>query len=140
MAHGHTSISAEDLLKELHPRKTFAGETLDMELAREMIQEVTHNEGATTISKKDFPALKKKLGERKGLVEAFNVYDRDGDHQVSLGDLYQTMLSNGETVTLDEVKDMLNECDLHHNGYLNFEDFRKAMASGDGIEEEEEEK
>ena len=26
------------------------------------------------------------------------------------------MLSNGENVTLDEVKEMLNECDLHHNG------------------------
>ena len=64
----------------------------------------------------DFAELKKKLDERKSLVEAFNVYDKDGDGEVSLGDLYQTMLSNGESVTLDEVKEMLNECDLHHNG------------------------
>ena len=77
----------------------------------------------------DFAELKKKLDERKSLVEAFNVYDKDGDGEVSLGDLYQTMLSNGESVTLDEVKEMLNECDLHHNGYINFEDFRKAMGS-----------
>ena len=77
----------------------------------------------------DFAQLKKKLDERKALVEAFNVYDKDGDGEVSLGDLYQTMLSNGESVTLGEVKEMLNECDLHHNGYINFEDFRKAMGS-----------
>ena len=38
-----TFFQVEDLFKELHPRKTFAGETLDMELAREMIIEATNN-------------------------------------------------------------------------------------------------
>ena len=31
----------------------------------------------------DFAELKKKLDERKSLVEAFNVYDKDGDGEIS---------------------------------------------------------
>mmetsp|Transcript_36874 Transcript_36874/g.85176 ORF Transcript_36874/g.85176 Transcript_36874/m.85176 type:complete len:278 (+) Transcript_36874:74-907(+) len=136
MSHGHgdKGINADDIMQELGPRATFGGQYLDGQSVKELISEVTHSESGV-IMERDFAELKKKLNERKSLVEAFNVYDKDGDGEVSLGDLYQTMLSNGESVTLDEVKEMLNECDLHHNGYINFEDFRKAMGS-DVIEDD----
>ena len=69
------------------------------------------------------------------------MYAKDGNDKITLGDLYKTMLSNGENVTMEEAKEMLDECDLHHNGFINFEDFRKAMGHGvvedDGEEEGE---
>lgn len=57
------------------------------------------------------------------LIEAFKVFDRDGNGLVSSVELKHVMLSLGEKITDEEVDEMIKEADIDGDGFINYEEF-----------------
>ena len=57
------------------------------------------------------------------LIEAFKVFDRDGNGLISAQELKHVMISLGEKITDEEVDEMIKEADIDGDGYINYEEF-----------------
>ncbi|KAK2194832.1 bifunctional EF-hand domain/EF-Hand 1 [Babesia duncani] len=84
----------------------------------------------------DFPeflilmARKMKEGDtEEELVQAFKVFDRDGNGFISAQELRHVMTNLGEKLTNEEVEEMLREADVDGDGRINYEEFVKLMIS-----------
>eukprot|EP00992_Anisonema_acinus_P010957 TRINITY_DN7008_c0_g1_i2.p1 TRINITY_DN7008_c0_g1~~TRINITY_DN7008_c0_g1_i2.p1 ORF type:complete len:125 (-),score=22.14 TRINITY_DN7008_c0_g1_i2:22-396(-) len=59
---------------------------------------------------------------------AFQQFDTDQDGKVCAEELLEALLGLGETVTRQEVDEMIAEADcLDHDGFVSFEEFKKMM-------------
>mmetsp|Transcript_23159 Transcript_23159/g.65079 ORF Transcript_23159/g.65079 Transcript_23159/m.65079 type:complete len:150 (-) Transcript_23159:111-560(-) len=61
------------------------------------------------------------------LIEAFKVFDRDGDGFISANELRNSMTNLGERLSHDEVSDMIKEADQDGDGQINYDEFVKMM-------------
>lgn len=55
------------------------------------------------------------------LLEAFRVFDRDGDGHISTTELRMVMLNLGEKMSEEEVEHMIEEADEDGDGQVNYE-------------------
>jgi len=60
---------------------------------------------------------------------AFNVFDQDGSGYISAQELKQVLENLGESLTDEEVDEMMKEADLDSDGQVSFEEFVKMMAN-----------
>merc|ERR1712113_575969 len=60
-------------------------------------------------------------------IEAFKVFDRDGDGFISAGELRYSMTNLGEKLSDLEVDEMIREADLDNDGQINYDEFVKMM-------------
>lgn len=60
-------------------------------------------------------------------IEAFKVFDRDGNGLISAAELKHVMTNLGEKLTDEEIETMLEEADLDKDGAVNYQDFVKMM-------------
>merc|ERR1711884_448484 len=65
------------------------------------------------------------MGEE--LIEAFKVFDRDGNGFISAAELRHVMTNLGEKLTDEEVDEMIREADVDGDGQINYEEFVKMM-------------
>ena len=97
---------------------------------QDMINEVDID-GNGTIDFKEFLGLMaRKMRDNDSeeeLIEAFKIFDRDGNGLISNVELQHVMTSLGENVTMDEVDEMIKEADLDGDGYINYEEFVKMI-------------
>ena len=104
-------------------------EPTDIEL-RDMVNEVDHD-GNGTIEFLEFVeimAMKIKDHEvEHELKEAFRVFDEDGNGYISAEDLRHVMTHVGETMTDEEVDDMILVADTEEDGQINYEEFVKML-------------
>merc|ERR1711918_308711 len=63
------------------------------------------------------------------LIEAFKVFDRDGNGFISAAELRHVMTNLGEKLTDEEVDEMIREADVDGDGQINYEEFVKMMMS-----------
>jgi len=61
------------------------------------------------------------------LIEAFKVFDRDGNGLISEAELRHVMTNLGEKLTDEEVHEMIHEADVDGDGQINYEEFVKVM-------------
>lgn len=71
----------------------------------------------------------KELDTEDEFIEAFKVFDRDGNGLVSAAELRHVMTSMGEKMTDEEVDEIIKEAQLDGDGMLNYEGFVKMMMS-----------
>ncbi|CAI4212163.1 unnamed protein product [Parascedosporium putredinis] len=70
--------------------------------------------------------------------EAFSLFDKDGDGQITTKELGTVMRSLGQNPSESELQDMINEVDADNNGTIDFPDeevdemIREADQDGDG--------
>ena len=64
------------------------------------------------------------------LIEAFKVFDRDGNGLISPGELKHVMTNLGEKMTDEEIELMIEEADQDKDGLVNYQDFVKMMLVG----------
>lgn len=62
--------------------------------------------------------------------EAFKVFDKDGDGFISCNELQFVMSNLGETLTDEEVREMIEEVDLDRDGMVNYPEFVRVMVHG----------
>jgi len=63
------------------------------------------------------------------LVEAFATFDKDGDGYINADDLRATMDSLGESLTEEEIVEMIKQADNDDNGKLNYAEFARMMVT-----------
>ena len=63
------------------------------------------------------------------LMEAFKVFDKDGNGRLEANELKHIMLTLGERLSDEEIEEMINEADSKGQGYIDYKDFVKLMLS-----------
>ncbi|OLQ16815.1 EF-hand domain pair family protein [Cryptosporidium hominis] len=63
------------------------------------------------------------------LIEAFKVFDRDGNGFISAAELRHVMTNLGEKLSDEEVDEMIREADVDGDGQIMYEEFTKMMLS-----------
>ena len=82
----------------------------------------------------DFPESRSLMARKmKGtdteeeLIEAFKVFDRDGNGLISAAELRHVMTNLGEKLTGEEVDEMIREAGVDGDGPINYEEFVRMM-------------
>ena len=92
----------------------------------DMINEVD-NDGSGTIDFAEFLSLMSKkmkdADSEEELMEAFKVFDKDGNGFISSVELRHVMTNLGEKLTDDEVDEMIREADVDGDGQVNYDEF-----------------
>ena len=57
------------------------------------------------------------------LVEAFRVFDRDGNGFISAAELRSVKNGLGENLTDEDVDEMIRDADIDGDGQINYEEF-----------------
>merc|ERR1712039_602201 len=93
-----------------------------------MINEVDAD-GNGTIDFPEFLSLMarkmKDTDTEEELIEAFKVFDRDGNGFISAAEFRHVMTNLGEKLTDEEVDEMIREADVDGDGQINYEEFVK---------------
>ncbi|XP_052097729.1 calmodulin-A-like [Mytilus californianus] len=63
------------------------------------------------------------------LLNAFKLFDKDGNGFVNVDELKYIVTHLGDQLTDEEVQEMFDEADLNNDGQLNYEEFTVLMAS-----------
>ncbi|GIL73151.1 hypothetical protein Vretimale_4744 [Volvox reticuliferus] len=63
------------------------------------------------------------------LRKAFRMFDRDGNGQINATELKHIMTNIGETLTEEQVDDMIQEADIDQDGMINYEEFIRVVAT-----------
>ena len=67
-------------------------------------------------------ARRKKEGDNEEeLLEAFKVFDKDGNGLISAAELRHVMTNLGEKLTDEEIDEMIREADVDGDGHVNYE-------------------
>merc|ERR1712242_653940 len=97
---------------------------------QDMINEVDAD-GNGTIDFPEFLSLMarkmKDTDTEEELIEAFKVFDRDGNGFISAAELRHVTTNLGEKLTDEEVDEMIREADVDGDGQINYEEFVKMM-------------
>jgi len=68
------------------------------------------------------------------MVEAFKVFDKEGNGFISAAELRHVMSNLGEKITDEEMDEMVREADVDSDGNINYEEFVKMMMyDGSGV-------
>lgn len=66
---------------------------------------------------------------KQELVEAFEVFDRDGNGQIVAAELKYVMAEMGQELSDQQVDQMIEEADTDGDGQINYEEFVRVMLS-----------
>lgn len=61
------------------------------------------------------------------MLEAFRVFDTDGNGSITADELRQIFVNLGEKLTEDEIADMIDEADTDGDGEINYQEFVTMM-------------
>jgi Ca2+-binding EF-hand superfamily protein len=63
------------------------------------------------------------------LIEAFKVFDKEGNGLIPSSEFKHIMLTLGERLSDDEVDEMIKEADYRGEGFINYKEFVKILLS-----------
>ena len=61
------------------------------------------------------------------MIEAFQVFDTDGNGSITADELRQIFNNLGEKLTDEEISDMIHEADTDGDGEINYQEFVNMM-------------
>ena len=61
------------------------------------------------------------------MIEAFRIFDTDGDGSITADELRQIFNNLGEKLTDEEISDMIKEADTDGDGEINYQEFVRMM-------------
>ena len=97
-----------------------------------MINEVDINNNGAIDFKEFLDIMLKKLKDfesEEELIEAFKIFDKDGNGLIGSEELLNVMLSLGEDSNKEEIEDLINEVDLDRDGLINYEEFLRLISN-----------
>lgn len=93
---------------------------------KDMVKELD-KDGNGIIDFDEFLAIAKKMSgaqeSEEELIQAFKVFDRDGDGFITATELRHIMSNLGETLTDEEVDEMIRESDANGDGRIDYSEF-----------------
>ncbi|XP_067141220.1 calmodulin-like [Centruroides vittatus] len=107
------------------------GQTPTQAELREMIKEVD-TDGSGSIEFAEFLTLMakkmKEADDENEIIEAFRVFDKDGDGYIRAEELRDAMMNLGEKMTAEEAEEMIREADINNDGLINYAEFVRMMS------------
>lgn len=97
-----------------------------------MIEEVDTDKSGTIDFQEFLGLMAWKMKEtdiEEELIEAFKVFDRDGNGLISAHELRFVMSTSGEQLSEEDIEEMIREADENGDGYIDYEEFVKMMMS-----------
>jgi calmodulin len=120
------TITAKELANVM---KSLNQDPTEQEL-NEMIAEVDID-GNGQIDFEEFVCLmnrrSKETDTEEEVINAFKVFDKDGQGLISSTELHHIMTTLGDKLTEEEVGEMIREADIDGDGYINYEEFVRMM-------------
>lgn len=116
--------------KELGTVMRSLGQNPSEEELKKMIDEVDYNRDGTVDFKEFLGLMARQMKECEAvdeLIEAFKVFDRDGNGVITSHELRYVMMNAGEKLTQEEIDDIIREADINNNGNIDYEDFVRMM-------------
>ena len=68
-----------------------------------------------------------RVADPNEILAAFKVFDKDGNGFISAEELRHVMTDLDQTITDEEVDEMIREADIDGDGQINYEEFAKMM-------------
>lgn len=120
------TIDAEELGTVL---RSLGNQPTDEEV-EDMIKEAD-KDGNGTIDFAEFiemmPTQERDDNAEDEMLEAFRVFDTDGNGSITADELRQIFVNLGEKLTEDEIADMIEEADTDGDGEINYKEFVSMM-------------
>ncbi|OXB71740.1 UNVERIFIED_CONTAM: hypothetical protein H355_007869 [Colinus virginianus] len=96
----------------------------------QMIADLNRDGGGPIDFEEFLDAITSKLGDkesREGIQKIFNLFDDDRTGTITLKNLKRVARELGETMSEDELREMLERADSNGDGEISFEDFYAIM-------------
>ncbi|PAA91558.1 hypothetical protein BOX15_Mlig001728g1 [Macrostomum lignano] len=98
-----------------------------------MIQEYDLNKDGTINFEEFCQMMKNRIktveSKQNEMKVAFQMFDKNGDGKISSNELMEVMTKLGEKLTMDEVKEMINEVDVNNDGFTDYGEFVQMYAT-----------
>ncbi|KAI8882162.1 EF-hand [Backusella circina FSU 941] len=100
----------------------------------ESVIEVPHNEKLTKTRQMESQHNGKYMRqmsrhEDDELRQCFKRFDKNNDGQISFAELTEVMGELGESLTQEDLKDMMTDADINKDGFIDFEEFKNLIPS-----------
>jgi len=118
-------------IKELDIVMRTLGQETSQDTLEKMIKDVDDDESKTIDFREFLGLMEKKIRENDTeaeLLEAFKIFDRDNNGLISLQEL-RFVMTKGEKLKEEEINDLIREADVNGDGYIDYEEFVRAMMS-----------
>jgi len=126
---GNGTISPTELITAL---RILGGNPSDKDVelimenfAKDKQNELTFSEFVSLMTKH----LKNPQQEEAELLEAFKIFDKNGDGVVTAEEIKTVMHAIGQKLTLEEAQEMVEKGDLNGDGVLDYKEFARLMTS-----------
>eukprot|EP01084_Bolivina_argentea_P124141 219985_1 len=109
---------------------TSSGQTKTQTELQNIIQAVDADGNGTIDFSEFLTMLARKLkdtNDEDHIKEAFKVFDKDSNGFISAAELKHVMTNSGETLTDEEVDEIIRQADIDGDGQINYEEFVKMM-------------
>lgn len=119
-------------VKELGTVMRSLGQNPSDEEIQKMINEVDEDKSGTIDFNEFLGLMAKKMKESNtedDLLEAFKVFDRDGNGKISAHELRYVMMSAGEELTEADIADIIQSADTDGDGYIDYQEFVRLLMS-----------
>ena len=127
-----TDNDGEISVRQLRSIMCSIGKNPSEEKLTKMTQDVDLD-GSGTINFKEFLYLMAKIMNddetEELLIEAFKVFDKDGNGFITSHELRNIMIHLEEDLTPVEIEEMVREADINNDGTIDLEEFVKMMSS-----------
>ena len=70
---------------------------------------------------------KDEVDTEQEIINAFRVFDKDGNGLISKAQLTTIMATLGDTLSNEEIEEMIIEADVDGDGFINYEEFVRMM-------------
>ena len=92
---------------------------------------VVDTTGDGKINFEEFVAMmekrKNEADTEQEIINAFRVFDKDGNGLISKAELTNIMSILGDTLSSEEIEEMIIEADVDGDGFINYEEFVRMM-------------
>ena len=92
---------------------------------------VVDTTGDGKINFEEFVAMmekrKNEADTEQEIINAFRVFDKDGNGLISKAELTNIMSILGDTLSNEEIEEMIIEADVDGDGFINYEEFVRMM-------------
>lgn len=123
---GSGNIDKEELKKLM----LSVGQTPGEEELDEMVR-IADADGSGEVDFYEFVALMAhKMADPSNddaVSQAFDLFDRDGDHLLDVSELRCLMMNVGEPATWGDIQTLINEVDVNQDGVINVQEFTKMV-------------
>ena len=111
--------------------------SLGFNLSDEDLNEITNiydneqnNNGIDFISFLEIISKKKEnIYKEEDLIDAFRIFDKEGNWKISSKELLYVMMSSGEDLNENYIKELINESSIDHGEFIDYQKFVELLIS-----------